>query len=91
MPPLHFFNKVKNAQFTFKEQEVFLLCKKGLSCQEMSEQLFVSMETIKTHRKKIIKKLDLYGKQEFRKFIMDFVTEELMLQHESSPQNHPKG
>ncbi|WP_414675553.1 helix-turn-helix transcriptional regulator [Marivirga sp.] len=91
-PPPHFFNlKVVNAQLTFKEQEVFALCKKGLSCQEMSEILFISMETVKTHRKKIVKKLRLYGKQEFRKFILHLMAEELMLQHEISPQNHPKG
>lgn len=88
--PPHFYQiKVINAQLTFKEQEVFSLCKKGLSCQEMTEILFVSEYTIKTHRKRIVKKLGLYGKREFRKFIMDLVAEELMLQHDNSPQNHP--
>lgn len=60
-----------------------------MSCQQMSDQLFVSMETIKSHRKNIIKKLGLQGKQEFRKFIIDLTTEEFMLQHGNSPQNHP--
>jgi len=86
----HFFQlKVLNAQLTFKEQEVFSLCKKGLSCQEMSEILFVSVETVKTHRKNILKKLGLFGKQEFRKFVMNFLAEELKLQHENSLQTHP--
>jgi len=86
-PPSLYFHqkKVRLAQFTFKEQEGFLLCKKGLSCKEMSEQLFVSIETIKTHRKKIIKKLSIHGKAEFRIFIMNLLAEELMSQHEVSP------
>ncbi|RUA30562.1 MAG: hypothetical protein DSY77_14045 [Bacteroidetes bacterium] len=89
LPPLSV--KVINAELTFKEQEVLSLCKKGLSCQEMAEILFVSEDTIKTHRKRIVKKLGLYGKREFRKFIMDLVVEELMLQNNNSPQNHPLG
>lgn len=89
LPPLSV--KVINAELTFKEHEVLSLCKKGLSCQEMAEILFVSEDTIKTHRKRIVKKLGLYGKREFRKFIMDLVVEELMLQNNNSPQNHPLG
>lgn len=83
--------RLKNAQLTFKELEVLSLSKNGMSCQEISEELFVSVETIKSHRKNIIKKLHLCGKQEFRKFIIDLVAEELALQHENSPQSHPKG
>jgi DNA-binding NarL/FixJ family response regulator len=83
--------RIKNAQLTFKELEVLSLSKNGMSCQEISEELFVSIETIKSHRKNIIKKLHLYGKQEFRRFIIDLVAEELVLQHENSPQSHPKG
>ncbi|MGJ3235618.1 helix-turn-helix transcriptional regulator [Marivirga sp.] len=81
--------RIINGQLTFKESEILSLCKKGMSCQEISENLFVSVETIKTHRKKIIKKLGLQGKQEFRKFLLDLVAEELLLQHEKSPQSHP--
>ncbi|WP_296622818.1 helix-turn-helix transcriptional regulator, partial [Marivirga sp.] len=88
----HFYQiKLMNAQLTFKEQEVLSLCKKGMNCQEISEKLFVTVETIKTHRKKIIKKLELHGKQEFRIFIMNLLEEELMLQQQNSPQNYPLG
>jgi len=79
----------QNAQLTFKEREVFSIAKKGICCKDISKQLFVSVETVKTHRKKIIKKLGLQGKLEFRQFIMDFMVEESILQHEKSPQNHP--
>lgn len=71
--------RIAKSQLTFKELEVFFFCKKGLSCQEISEELFISVETVKYHRKRIVKKLGLQGKEEFRKFIMDLLTEESML------------
>lgn len=83
--------KLNHAQLTFKEIEVLTLCKKGFGCQEISEELYISVETVKTHRKKILKKLGLRGKQEFRIFIMHLLAEEFMLLHENSPQNHPLG
>jgi DNA-binding CsgD family transcriptional regulator len=85
----HCLQVLKSGQLTFKELEIFSLTKKGMSCQEISEQLFISLETVKTHRKRIIRKLGLHGKQEFRKFIMNLLAEELMSKHENSPQNHP--
>ena len=81
--------RIAKAQLTFKELEVLSFCKKGMSCQEISEELFISIETVKSHRKRIIKKLGLQGKEEFRRFIIDLLAEELMLQHKNSPQNHP--
>lgn len=81
--------RVNDAQLTFREYEVLALCKKGLSCQQISEKLFISTETVKSHRKKILKKLKLHGKQEFREFILNLMAEELMLQHGNSSQTHP--
>lgn len=81
--------KLVFAQLTFKESEVLSLCKKGMSCQEISDTLFINVETVKTHRKNILKKLGLRGKQAFRKFLMGLMAEESMLVHVNSPQNHP--
>ena len=42
-----------------RELEVLQLMSKGLSNQEIAEQLFVSLNTIKTHVSKIFEKLDV--------------------------------
>jgi len=42
-----------------RELEVLELMAKGLSNQEMAEQLFVSLNTIKTHNSKILSKMDV--------------------------------
>ncbi len=44
---------------TKREQEVFRLIISGLTNPEISEVLFLSRETIKSHRKSIIKKLNI--------------------------------
>lgn len=42
-----------------RELEVLTLMAKGLSNQEIAEQLFVSLNTIKTHSAKLFEKLDV--------------------------------
>ena len=84
-----YLGKLVFAQLTFKESEVFSLCKKGMSCQGIGDALFISVETVKTHRKNILKKRGLSGKQAFSKFLMDLLAEDPMLLHVNSPQNHP--
>jgi ATP/maltotriose-dependent transcriptional regulator MalT len=42
-----------------RELEVLELMAKGLSNQEIAEQLFVSLNTIKTHTSKLFEKLDV--------------------------------
>jgi DNA-binding NarL/FixJ family response regulator len=66
-------------ELTFREQEVLKAVKQAESCQEIADELFISAETVKSHRKNIISKLGLRGKQAFRKYIM----------HAISPLNHP--
>ncbi|WKK84998.2 helix-turn-helix transcriptional regulator [Marivirga arenosa] len=78
-------SRISHAKLTFKELEVLSLCKKGLSCQEISDLLFISLETVKTHRKRIIKKLGLRGKQEFRQFIIELLKEDLIREFSISP------
>ena len=47
-----------------RELEIIQLITKGLTSKEMSEQLFLSHHTINTHRKNILKKLDVKGTPE---------------------------
>lgn len=55
---------------TRKEHEVLSLVKKGLSNKEIALILFVSVNTIKTHRKNLMCKLDLKGKVEMNKYLL---------------------
>ncbi|MES2762051.1 MAG: LuxR C-terminal-related transcriptional regulator [Bacteroidota bacterium] len=50
------FNKLEISK---RELEVLQLMSKGLSNQEIAEQLFVSLNTIKTHVSKLFEKLDV--------------------------------
>ncbi|GAA5038971.1 hypothetical protein GCM10011506_37490 [Marivirga lumbricoides] len=79
------------SQLTFRELEILKEVKKGRSCQEISDKLFIGIETVKTHRKNIINKLGLKGKLEFRKFIMTLLAEESIRIYGNSPQSPPKG
>ncbi len=48
--------KLHNPKLSMRELEVLSLIMKGLTTKEISEQLFVSYETIKSHRKHILEK-----------------------------------
>jgi DNA-binding NarL/FixJ family response regulator len=52
-----FFQKSKKYKLTPTQQQVVLLLMSGLSSKEIAEALYVSIHTIKTHRKHIRKKL----------------------------------
>jgi DNA-binding NarL/FixJ family response regulator len=47
-----------------RELEIIQLIAKGLTSKEMSEKLFLSHHTINTHRKNILKKLEVKGTPE---------------------------
>ena len=47
-----------------RELEIIQLIAKGLTSKEMSKKLFISYHTINTHRKNILKKLDVKGTPE---------------------------
>jgi DNA-binding CsgD family transcriptional regulator len=71
--------RLKNAQLTFRETEVFEQVKQGFTCKEISAKLGIGFETVKTHRKNIITKIGLSVKMEFRKFTLKFLAEEIQL------------
>jgi DNA-binding NarL/FixJ family response regulator len=43
---------------THREQEILTLVACGLSSKEIADKLFISIHTVLTHRKKILKKLN---------------------------------
>jgi len=46
----------ENDFFTPREKEIILLVSKGLSSNQIAAQLYISLHTVKTHRKNILKK-----------------------------------
>ena len=63
-------NFLKQYNFTKRETEVILLIKDGLTNQQISEKLFLSIYTIETHRKNIMQKLQLNSPSALMKFII---------------------
>lgn len=49
--------KTKKQQLSSKEKFLLHLCAKGKSSKEIAEQMSISVETVKFHRKKVIEKL----------------------------------
>lgn len=58
--------------FTFQEVKIICFIKEGLSSQQIADQLQISVSTVKTHRKNIIKKIGLKGKTAFTQFVFAF-------------------
>lgn len=56
------------AQITNRETEIIALIAKGKSTDQISEFLYISPETVKTHRKNIFRKLKLNSAPELVKF-----------------------
>lgn len=50
--------------FTTREQEVLHALAKGLSYKEIADQLFISIETVRTYLRKIYEKLQVHSKVE---------------------------
>lgn len=56
-------------ELTFQERKVLKLTVLEHSCKEIASQLGISTETVKKHRKNIVKKLQVKGKTEFRRLL----------------------
>jgi DNA-binding CsgD family transcriptional regulator len=52
-------NMAKFGSLTKREKQVIKLVARGFTSKQIAEELFLSLETVKTHRKNINKKLDL--------------------------------
>ncbi len=61
---------LEQSNITKREGEILQLIKTGLTNQQMSEQLHLSIYTVETHRKNIMQKLKLRNPAELMKFII---------------------
>lgn len=55
---------------TRREKEIYLLAMKGLSNKSIAERLFITVETVKSHRKKIVSKAGVKSIQEIKNSIL---------------------
>lgn len=67
-----------------REREVVSLISEGLTNRQIAENLFISPETVKNHKKNIIQKLDLSNNNELMLFVEKIPTKE-------KSKNPPKG
>ncbi|MBR9919746.1 MAG: response regulator transcription factor [Bacteroidetes bacterium] len=58
----------KRLRLSKREQEILVLISKGLTSQRIGNTLFISKYTVETHRKNILRKLDLNSSTELVKF-----------------------
>jgi DNA-binding CsgD family transcriptional regulator len=58
--------------FTFREAQIIQFSKNNLSCKEIANHLFISVNTVRKHRRNIITKIGVSGKTDFRKFLRDY-------------------
>ncbi|MGA0559046.1 response regulator transcription factor [Larkinella sp. VNQ87] len=57
------------SDLTGQERKVLRLTISDFSCKEIAEQLHISNETVKKHRKNIMRKFQVTGKVAFRRFL----------------------
>lgn len=58
----------KASELTTREIAILQLIKEGLLSKEISEQLFISVHTVNTHRQRILEKLDVNNSMEAVKY-----------------------
>lgn len=56
-------------QLTAQERRILLMTLNDYSCKEIANTLSIAPETVKRHRKNIIRKLEVKGKTEFRRLL----------------------
>ena len=57
-------------QFSIREIRVINLAKRCLTNKEIAEQLQIKVSTVKSHRRNVMKKLGLKGKNEFLRYMI---------------------
>ena len=63
---------VSSAVLTTRETEILTLLASGYSTQKVADELYLSPHTVHTHRKSIIKKLNIKSPTEFVIYALDF-------------------
>ncbi len=65
-------NLKKFETLTIREKQILKLVAQGLTTNKVAERLFISPQTVKTHRKRIIQKLDLKKVTDWERFTHAF-------------------
>ncbi len=60
-----------NILLSSREKEILRLIGEGKTSQEIADLLFISKSTVDTHRKNILKKMNLYGKTDLIRFAVE--------------------
>jgi LuxR family transcriptional regulator, maltose regulon positive regulatory protein len=68
---------------TMQEYKVLQLAKHGAANKEIASQFNISTETVRKHRKNIMRKIGVTGKTEMAKFLI------LLSKYEFIPPKHP--
>lgn len=61
----------ENIILSSREKEILRLIGEGKTSNEIADQLFISKNTVDTHRKNILKKMNLYGKTDLIRFAVE--------------------
>lgn len=64
-------NTKENVLLSSREKEILRLIGEGKISQEIADQLFISKSTVDTHRKNILKKINVYGKTDLIRFAVE--------------------
>ena len=62
---------LKQFNLTPREKEIIVLLKNGATNKQIAEQLYLSIYTVETHRKNLMRKLGLSSPVSLMKFIME--------------------
>ncbi len=65
---VHSDKETKQDELSSREKEVLQLIAEGKSTKIIAEQLFISVKTVESHRKKIMQKLDMFTVSELTKY-----------------------
>ena len=63
--------EVKQYKLSEREIEIIKLLAEGLSSNQIGDRLFISQHTVKTHRKNILKKLELHNTSELIQYSLN--------------------
>ena len=61
----------ENILLSNREKEILRLIGEGKTSNEIADELFISKSTVDTHRKNILKKINLYGKTDLIRFAVE--------------------
>lgn len=61
----------RNILLSSREKEILRLIGEGKTSHDIADQLFISKSTVDSHRKNILKKMNLYGKTDLIRFAVE--------------------